>query len=158
MAVVRTELAEQGMDGRVPWAAGLLPCPPSLSPGSKGRGGPICRWSESRAGGSGRGAQALRRWSLSPGSPPGVLFSVEVMSSHFSVRDYWRGFFAAACGAFMFRLLAVFNSEQGEPPPDGLAPCRPPLLPPVFSPPPLSFLSFPHLLEGGWKGADLPWA
>ncbi|XP_030077963.1 chloride channel protein ClC-Kb isoform X1 [Microcaecilia unicolor] len=42
----------------------------------------------------------------------GVLFSVEVMSSHFAVKDYWRGFFAATCGAFMFRLLAVFNSEQ----------------------------------------------
>ncbi|NWI62964.1 CLCKB protein, partial [Todus mexicanus] len=42
----------------------------------------------------------------------GVLFSVEAMSSHFAVRDYWRGFFAASCGAFMFRLLAVFNSEQ----------------------------------------------
>ncbi|CAI9582957.1 unnamed protein product [Staurois parvus] len=42
----------------------------------------------------------------------GVLFSVEVMSSHFAVRNYWRGFFAATCGAFMFRLLAVFNSEQ----------------------------------------------
>lgn len=45
---------------------------------------------------------------------PGVLFSIEVMSSHFAVRDYWRGFFAATCGAFMFRLLAVFNSEQGK--------------------------------------------
>ncbi|NXV79541.1 CLCKB protein, partial [Atlantisia rogersi] len=44
----------------------------------------------------------------------GVLFSVEVMASHFAVRDYWRGFFAATCGAFMFRLLAVFNSEQGK--------------------------------------------
>uniref|UniRef100_A0A8C4X7P6 Chloride channel K n=1 Tax=Erpetoichthys calabaricus TaxID=27687 RepID=A0A8C4X7P6_ERPCA len=42
----------------------------------------------------------------------GVLFSVEVMSSHFAVRNYWRGFFAATCGAFVFRLLAVFNSEQ----------------------------------------------
>ncbi|XP_069730652.1 chloride channel protein ClC-Ka [Phaenicophaeus curvirostris] len=42
----------------------------------------------------------------------GVLFSVEVMSSHFAVRDYWRGFFSATCGAFMFRLLAVFNSDQ----------------------------------------------
>ncbi|XP_054292695.1 chloride channel protein ClC-Kb isoform X3 [Pongo pygmaeus] len=42
----------------------------------------------------------------------GVLFSIEVMSSHFSVWDYWRGFFAATCGAFMFRLLAVFNSQQ----------------------------------------------
>ncbi|NXO66474.1 CLCKB protein, partial [Phainopepla nitens] len=45
---------------------------------------------------------------------PGVLFSIEVMSPHFAVRDYWRGFFAATCGAFMFRLLAVFNSEQGK--------------------------------------------
>ncbi|OCT73415.1 hypothetical protein XELAEV_18036392mg [Xenopus laevis] len=42
----------------------------------------------------------------------GVLFSVEVMSSHFAIRNYWRGFFAATCGAFVFRLLAVFNSEQ----------------------------------------------
>ncbi|XP_042667174.1 chloride channel protein ClC-Kb-like isoform X2 [Centrocercus urophasianus] len=42
----------------------------------------------------------------------GVLFSIEVTASHFAVRDYWRGFFAATCGAFMFRLLAVFNSEQ----------------------------------------------
>ncbi|XP_029414272.1 chloride channel protein ClC-Ka isoform X3 [Nannospalax galili] len=42
----------------------------------------------------------------------GVLFSIEVMSSHFSVWNYWRGFFAATCGAFMFRLLSVFNSEQ----------------------------------------------
>lgn len=42
----------------------------------------------------------------------GVLFSIEVMSSHFSVWDYWRGFFAATCGAFMFRLLAVFSSER----------------------------------------------
>lgn len=42
----------------------------------------------------------------------GVLFSVEVVSSHFAVRHYWRGFFAATCGACMFRLLAVFNSEQ----------------------------------------------
>ncbi|NWY95136.1 CLCKB protein, partial [Loxia curvirostra] len=44
----------------------------------------------------------------------GVLFSIEVMTPHFAVRDYWRGFFAATCGAFMFRLLAVFNSEQGK--------------------------------------------
>ncbi|XP_006883679.1 PREDICTED: chloride channel protein ClC-Kb isoform X2 [Elephantulus edwardii] len=42
----------------------------------------------------------------------GVLFSIEVLASHYSVWDYWRSFFAATCGAFMFRLLAVFNSEQ----------------------------------------------
>ncbi|XP_029414274.1 chloride channel protein ClC-Kb isoform X2 [Nannospalax galili] len=41
----------------------------------------------------------------------GVLFSIEVMSSHFSVWDYWRGFFAATCGAFTFCLLAVFSNE-----------------------------------------------
>uniref|UniRef100_A0A8D0FF38 Chloride channel protein n=1 Tax=Strix occidentalis caurina TaxID=311401 RepID=A0A8D0FF38_STROC len=53
--------------------------------------------------------------------PPGevgvgavAFLGIEVMSSHFAVRDYWRGFFAATCGAFMFRLLAVFNSEQGK--------------------------------------------
>uniref|UniRef100_W5MMQ1 Chloride channel K n=1 Tax=Lepisosteus oculatus TaxID=7918 RepID=W5MMQ1_LEPOC len=42
----------------------------------------------------------------------GVLFSVEVMSSHYSVRNYCRAFFAAVSGAVMFRLLAVFSSEQ----------------------------------------------
>ncbi|NXC87362.1 CLCKB protein, partial [Cercotrichas coryphoeus] len=56
---------------------------------------------------------------------PGVLFSIEVMSSHFAVRDYWRGFFAATCGAFMFRLLAVFNSEQGKAGQAGCAPSSP---------------------------------
>ncbi|NWU87496.1 CLCKB protein, partial [Onychorhynchus coronatus] len=45
----------------------------------------------------------------------GVLFSIEVMSPYFAVRDYWRGFFAATCGAFMFRFLAVLNSEQNAP-------------------------------------------
>ncbi|XP_054939105.1 chloride channel protein ClC-Ka isoform X4 [Physeter macrocephalus] len=71
----------------------------------------------------------------------GVLFSIEVMSSHFSVWDYWRGFFAATCGAFMFRLLAVFNGEQGEPRPRPCPPA-PPSLPPPSSPPfsPLSSL------------------
>lgn len=56
---------------------------------------------------------------------PGVLFSIEVMSPHFAVRDYWRGFFAATCGAFMFRLLAVFNSEQGKEGWAGYAPSSP---------------------------------
>ncbi|XP_010591387.1 chloride channel protein ClC-Kb-like isoform X2 [Loxodonta africana] len=42
----------------------------------------------------------------------GVLFSVEVLASHYTVWDYWRCFFASTCGAFMFRLLAVFNNEQ----------------------------------------------
>lgn len=54
-----------------------------------------------------------------------MLFSIEVMSSHFAVRDYWRGFFAATCGAFMFRLLAVFNSEQGKAGQAGCVPSSP---------------------------------
>lgn len=43
----------------------------------------------------------------------GVLFSIEVTSVYFAVRNYWRGFFAAVCGAMVFRLLAVwFNDEE----------------------------------------------
>ncbi|KAM3924050.1 chloride channel protein ClC-Kb-like [Leptodactylus fuscus] len=42
----------------------------------------------------------------------GVLFSVETTATHFAVRNYWRGFFAATCAALMFRLLAVINSER----------------------------------------------
>ncbi len=38
------------------------------------------------------------------GSPiGGVLFSIEVTSVYFAVRNYWRGFFAAVCGAMTFR-------------------------------------------------------
>ncbi|KAK3864665.1 hypothetical protein Pcinc_029668 [Petrolisthes cinctipes] len=43
----------------------------------------------------------------------GVLFSIEVTSVYFAVRNYWRGFFAAVCGAMVFRLLAVwFHDEE----------------------------------------------
>ncbi|KAL1021108.1 hypothetical protein UPYG_G00008910 [Umbra pygmaea] len=42
----------------------------------------------------------------------GVLFSVEVMSSHFALRDYCPCFFAAACGALTFRLFSVWSGEQ----------------------------------------------
>ncbi|XP_062872094.1 chloride channel K [Trichomycterus rosablanca] len=42
----------------------------------------------------------------------GVLFSIEVMGSHYSVRDYCPCFFAAVCGAFTFRLLSVCSGEQ----------------------------------------------
>ncbi|XP_078615741.1 chloride channel protein 2-like isoform X3 [Branchiostoma floridae x Branchiostoma japonicum] len=42
----------------------------------------------------------------------GVLFSIEVTSTYFAVRNYWRGFFSAVCGAFIFRLLAVWNREE----------------------------------------------
>ncbi|KAI6194538.1 Chloride channel protein 2 [Aphelenchoides besseyi] len=37
----------------------------------------------------------------------GVLFSIEVTSVYFAVRNYWRGFFAATCSATVFRLLRV---------------------------------------------------
>lgn len=38
----------------------------------------------------------------------GVLFSIEVTTVYFAVRNYWRGFFAAVCGAAIFRLLSVW--------------------------------------------------
>ncbi|EFO19065.2 CBS domain-containing protein [Loa loa] len=38
----------------------------------------------------------------------GVLFSIEVTTAYFAVRDYWRGFFAAACGAAAFSLLRLW--------------------------------------------------
>ncbi|CAD5227587.1 unnamed protein product [Bursaphelenchus xylophilus] len=37
----------------------------------------------------------------------GVLFSIEVTSSYFAIRNYWRGFLAAACAASVFRLTKV---------------------------------------------------
>lgn len=43
----------------------------------------------------------------------GVLFSIEVTSTFFAVRNYWRGFFAATFSAFVFRLLTVSNQEEG---------------------------------------------
>eukprot|EP00047_Mylnosiga_fluctuans_P007977 m.256438 g.256438 ORF g.256438 m.256438 type:complete len:811 (-) comp20163_c0_seq1:227-2659(-) len=46
------------------------------------------------------------------GSPiGGVLFSIEVTSSYFAVRNYWRGFFATVTGAFVFRLLSLIRSD-----------------------------------------------
>ena len=44
----------------------------------------------------------------------GVLFSIEVTSTYFAVRNYWRGFFAAVCGAAMFSLLSVWDKEEGK--------------------------------------------
>ncbi|CEF71263.1 Chloride channel protein 2 [Strongyloides ratti] len=41
----------------------------------------------------------------------GVLFSIEVTSVYFAVRNYWRGFFAAACAATLFRILRVILSD-----------------------------------------------
>ncbi|XP_060599936.1 chloride channel protein 2-like isoform X2 [Ruditapes philippinarum] len=43
----------------------------------------------------------------------GVLFSIEVTATYFAVRNYWRGFFGAVCGAVVFRLLAFwFKYEE----------------------------------------------
>lgn len=44
----------------------------------------------------------------------GVLFSIEVTSTYFAVRNYWRGYFAATFSAFIFRVLSVFNKDAGE--------------------------------------------
>ncbi|KAI6205882.1 Chloride channel protein 2 [Aphelenchoides besseyi] len=37
---------------------------------------------------------------------------VGVTTMYFSVRNYWRGFFAAACGAAVFRVLRVYMNHQ----------------------------------------------
>ncbi|XP_028179340.1 chloride channel protein 2 isoform X2 [Ostrinia furnacalis] len=42
----------------------------------------------------------------------GVLFSIEVTTTYFAVRNYWRGFFAACCSAIMFRLLSVWAGQM----------------------------------------------
>ncbi|KAK5616089.1 hypothetical protein CRENBAI_017604 [Crenichthys baileyi] len=41
----------------------------------------------------------------------GVLFSVEVMSSHFALRHYCPCFFSAACGALTFHLLYMWSGD-----------------------------------------------
>lgn len=48
-----------------------------------------------------------------PPTHAGVLFSIEVTSTFFAVRNYWRGFFAATFSAFIFRVLAVWNRDEG---------------------------------------------
>ncbi|KAL7019495.1 hypothetical protein ACKWTF_011136 [Chironomus riparius] len=42
----------------------------------------------------------------------GVLFSIEVTTTYFAVRNYWRGFFGAVCGATFFRLIAVWFKKS----------------------------------------------
>ena len=46
--------------------------------------------------------------------PPrlGVLFSIEVTATYFAVRNYWRGFYGAVCGAFLFQLAAVWFKDE----------------------------------------------
>jgi hypothetical protein len=53
----------------------------------------------------------------------GVLFSIEVTTVYFAVRNYWRGFFAAVCGATVFRLLAVWFQKEGKPEASGNVRC-----------------------------------
>ena len=48
----------------------------------------------------------------------GVLFSVEVMCSHFALRHYCPCFFSAACGALTFRLFSVWSGDIGNGGPD----------------------------------------
>ena len=43
----------------------------------------------------------------------GVLFSIEVTATYFAVQNYWRGFYSAVCGAFVFRLLAILLKDEG---------------------------------------------
>ncbi|NXN92370.1 CLCN1 protein, partial [Rhinopomastus cyanomelas] len=40
-----------------------------------------------------------------------LFLSIEVTSTYFAVRNYWRGFFAATFSAFVFRVLAVWNKD-----------------------------------------------
>ncbi|KAK2709820.1 chloride channel protein 2-like isoform X1 [Artemia franciscana] len=42
----------------------------------------------------------------------GVLFSIEVTSVYFAIRNYWRGFFAGVFGAVMYRLLAFWYNHE----------------------------------------------
>ncbi|XP_049921345.1 chloride channel K [Epinephelus moara] len=45
----------------------------------------------------------------------GVLFTVEVMCSHFALRHYCPCFFSAACGALTFRLFSVWSGDSETP-------------------------------------------
>eukprot|EP00126_Sphaerothecum_destruens_P006428 Sdes_comp19346_c2_seq1m10570 len=42
----------------------------------------------------------------------GVMFSIEVTATYFAVRNYWRGFFGAVVGAFLYQLFAIFDSKK----------------------------------------------
>jgi len=42
----------------------------------------------------------------------GVLFSIEVTSTYFAVRDYWRAFFGSVMAALVFRVSAVFWKDE----------------------------------------------
>lgn len=66
----------------------------------------------------------------------GVLFSIEVTSTYFAVRNYWRGFFAATFSAFVFRVFAVWNKDASKM--RRHISSQPPL--PLLLPPTISFI------------------
>ena len=37
---------------------------------------------------------------------------LQVTSTYFAVRNYWRGFFTAVCGSFVFRMMDVWISNE----------------------------------------------
>lgn len=78
--------------------------PPSAARGSP----PLPLSSGLLPSGRAQTSSGARPWSLT-----GVLFSIEVTSTFFAVRNYWRGFFAATFSAFIFRVLAVWNRDEG---------------------------------------------
>lgn len=41
-----------------------------------------------------------------------MLFSIEATSSYYLVSNYWKGFFCAICGAFVFSMLRVFGDTS----------------------------------------------
>lgn len=42
----------------------------------------------------------------------GVLFSVEISTAYFAVRNYWRGFFAAVWGATVYRYDVYYYTQS----------------------------------------------
>ncbi|XP_061669039.1 chloride channel K [Syngnathoides biaculeatus] len=42
----------------------------------------------------------------------GVLFSMEVMCSHFAMRNYFPSFFSVACGTLTFQLLSMWSGDK----------------------------------------------
>lgn len=43
----------------------------------------------------------------------GLLFSIEVTATHFAVDNYWHSFYAAVCGAVVYRVLSVAAQREG---------------------------------------------
>ena len=44
----------------------------------------------------------------------GVLFAIEVTTTYFAVRNYWRSFFAAICGTFLYQIITFKNDVHKE--------------------------------------------